>query len=64
MLDIQVYQPTSGKGNEGSGDGGGGYVRPLPPEYYRTIYRHSSNTGAMYGGGAASADKMVGASWT
>ena len=43
---------TSGHGDYGSGFGGGGYVRHLTPEYCLPVYRYSSNTEAIYGGGA------------
>ena len=52
----QIYfrPPRVGRGNEGSGAGGDLDVRPRPPEYHRPVYRHSADTGAMSGGGAAS----------
>ena len=56
---------AAGRGNEGSGNGGGGYVRPPYPEYHCPLYFHSTNTGAMSGGGdmvrGAGGDEMVGA---
>ena len=61
--DRQVYLPISGCGNEGSGAGGGGYVRPQTPEYQRPVYRYSSNTRDMSGirsmAGGAVVDDMV-----
>ena len=63
----QVDILTSERGNEGSGDGRGGEVRPPLPEYLRSVYHHSSNTGAMYSGGAtaggAGVDAMLGSGW-
>ena len=60
----QVGLPTAGRGNDGSGAGGGGDVRPPPPEYRRPVYRHSTDTGAMSGGGvtagSAGDNEMVG----
>ena len=50
--------------SEGSGSGGGGDVRPLPPEYIHPVYRHLADTGAMYEGGLKSGvvgvNEMVG----
>ena len=43
---------VTGRGNEGSGAGRGGDVRPPLPEYRRPVYRHLADTGAMSGGGA------------
>ena len=66
---------VTGRGNEGSGAGRGGDVRPPLPEYRRPVYRHLADTGAMSGGGAtaggrgpggagAGVDEMVGAGRT
>ena len=52
--DGQVGLLATGRGNYGSGVGGGRYVHPPPPEYHRAVYCGSSDTGAMYGSGAAS----------
>ena len=46
--------PTSGRGNDVSGVGGGDDVCSIPPEYYIPVLHDSSNTGAMSGGGATS----------
>ena len=46
-----------------SGDGGGRYVRPRPPEYRLPVYRHLNDPGAMTGGremvGRAGVNEMV-----
>ena len=48
----QVGLPTDGRGNDGSGFGEGGDIRPPPPEYRRPVYHDFSDTGSMSGGGA------------
>ena len=59
---------TTGCGNEVSGFGRSRYVYPTPPEYRRQVYRNSSDTGAMSGGGAtdriAGDMAVVGSRWT
>ena len=45
----QVYLSAARSGYEGSGVGGGEYIRTLPSEYRLPVYRHSANTGAMSG---------------
>ena len=55
---------TIGGGDVGGGPGGVRYVCNTPPKHYSSIYRYSSDIGAVTGGGAAtgSADghEMVG----
>ena len=56
---------TAVRGDGGSGEERGGDVRPLPPEYRQTVYFHSADTRATYGGrataGSAGDDGIVGA---
>ena len=56
---------STGCGNEESGDGGGGDVRPPPPKYCLPVYFHLADTVAMYGGvvtsGGADVNAVVGA---
>ena len=49
--DGQVDLSATGCGNKCIGDVGGGYVRPLSPEYHHPLYHHSANTGDIYYGG-------------
>ena len=55
---------AAGNNNEGIGDGGGGYVRPLLPEYCCPVYHQSADTGAMFEdraiAGGAGVEEMVG----
>ena len=44
---------TIGGGDVGGGPGGGRYVCNTPPKHYSSIYRDSSDIGAVTGGGAA-----------
>ena len=48
--DVHLDLPTTGRGYDGSGVGGGGDVRPPLPEYCCTLYCHSANTGYMPSG--------------
>ena len=41
------------------GSRGGGYIRPLPPEYHIPVHRDLPDTGAVSGGGAV-AENAVG----
>ena len=50
IRDSQVDLYPAVCGNEGSGTGRRGDVRPTPPEYFHREYQHSDNTGAMSGG--------------
>ena len=48
---MKLVLPTSVRGNDRSGVGGGGDVCPPPPEYHRPVYHDLSNNGDMSGGG-------------
>ena len=62
--DRQVGLPTSGRGDIGSVDVGGGDVNPSSLECLRSIYCNSADTGAMYDRGEKSRrvgdNKMMG----
>ena len=47
--DGRVDLSAAGSDNEGSGAGGGGYICPLIIEYLHPVYRHSPDTGDIYG---------------
>ena len=59
---------STGLVHEVNGAEVGVYVRPPPPEYYRPVYFHSADTGAMSEGrvtaGGADVDEMVGSGQT
>ena len=61
--DGQVDLSAATSVNEGIGFGGGGCVRPLPPEYRHPVHHHLVDTGDMYCGGptarAPGVDDMV-----